>query len=198
MTELNTALKDPSTGLSDNSDKTKQFKFLWEFALNHIANIFKEAGTVEGDSFEWKRIQELINRKYTEVKEISDVLYYFCAEKSKENEVLIRTVGYPYILEDISISITIPLDDLLCRERIKLIDLKSYETGYPLLAQCEGKLPRLIFNKSDLERVLNEMIKSDAAASKLREWARNNFYTAPPISKKQENEDTTDFAQRLK
>ncbi|OOX79335.1 hypothetical protein [Snodgrassella alvi] len=197
MAELNTALKDPSTGLSDNSDKTKQFKFLWEFALKHIANIFKEAGTVEGDSFEWKRIQELINRKYAEVKEISDVLYHFCTEKIKETGVLIRTVGYPYILEDISISITIPLDNLLC-ERIKLIDLKSYETGYPLLAQCKGKLPRLIFNKSDLERVLNEMIKSDAAASKLQEWARNNFYTAPPISKKQENEDTTDFAQRLK
>ena len=173
MTELNTALKDPSTGLSDNSDKTKQFKFLWEFALNHIANIFKEAGTVEGDSFEWKRIQELINRKYAEVKEISDVLYYFCAEKIKETGVLIRTVGYPYILEDISISITIPLDDLLC-ERIKLIDLKSYETGYPLLAQCEGKLPRLIFNKSDLERVLNEMITNKQVASELRAWKRSN------------------------
>lgn len=174
MTDHNTALKDSSTGLSDNSDKTKQFKFLWESALQHIANIFKEAGTIEGDSFEWKRIQELINRKYAEVKEISDVLYYFCAKKSKETGVLIRTVWYPCILEDISISITIPLDDPLLRERIKLIDLKSYETGYPLLAQCEGKLPRLIFNKSDLERVLNEMITNKQVDSELRAWKRNN------------------------
>ena len=188
MTELNTALKDPSAGLSDNSDKTKQFKFLWESALQHIANILKEAGTVEGHSFEWKGIQELINRKYAEVNEINDVLYCFCTEQSKNIGGVINVAWYPNSPEKISIRTEYRRKSggstICSRDGIRLIDLNSYETGYPLLAQYEGMLPRFIFNKSDLERVLNEMIKSEIVAGKLQEWARNNFYNAPPISKK--------------
>lgn len=188
MTDHNTALKDSSTGLSDNSDKTKQFKFLWESALQHIANILKEAGTVEGDSFEWKGIQELINRKYAEVNEINDVLYRFCTEQSKNIGGVINVAWYPNSPEKISIRTEYRRKSggstICSRDGIRLINLNSYETGYPLLAQYEGRLPRFIFNKSDLERVLNEMIKSEIVADKLQEWARNNFYNAPPISKK--------------
>ncbi len=187
MTELNTALKDPSTGLSDNSDKTKQFKFLWESALQHIANIFKEAGTIEGDSFEWKGIQELINRKYAEVNEINDVLYRFCTEQTKKIGGVINIVSYPNSPEKISIRTEYRRKSggsIICsRNGIRLIDLNSYETGYPLLAQYEGRLPRLIFNKSDLERVLNEMIKCEVVVDKLQEWERNNFFIKPSISK---------------
>ena len=188
MTELNTALKDSSTGLSDNSDKTKQLKYLWKIAFGHIANLFKEAGTIEGDSFEWKVIQELINRKYAEVNEINDVLYRFCTEQSKNIGGVINVAWYPNSPEKISIMTEYRRKSggstICSRNGVRLIDLNSYETGYPLLAQYEGRLPRLIFNKSDLERVLNEMIKSEVVADKLQEWVRNNFYNAPPISKK--------------
>ncbi len=194
MTDHNIALKDPSTRLSDNSDKTKKLKYLWGIAFRHIADLFKEAGTIEGDSFEWKVIQELINRKYAEVNEINDVLYRFCTEQSKTIGGVINIVSYTNSPEKISIKTEYRRKSggsIICgRNGIRLIDLNSYETGYPLLAQYEGRLPRLIFNKSDLERVLNEMIKSEVVADKLQEWARNNFYTAPSISKKQEYEAT--------
>ncbi|MGE9657369.1 hypothetical protein ACQP6C_02620 [Snodgrassella alvi] len=187
MTELNTALKDPSTGLSDNSDKTKKLKYLWGIAFGRIADLFKEAGTIEGDSFEWKGIQELINRKYTEVNEINDVLYRFCTEQSKKIGGVINIVSYAKSSEKISIKTEHRRRNggsIICsRNGIRLIDLNSYETGYPLLAQYEGRLPRLIFNKSDLERVLNEMIKSEVVADKLQEWERNNFFIKPSISK---------------
>lgn len=189
MTELNTALKDPSTGLSDNSDKTKKLKYLWGIAFGRIADLFKEAGTIEGDSFEWKGIQELINRKYAEVNEINDVLYRFCTEQTKKIGGVINIVSYSKSSEKISIKTKYRgrgkngVSIRFSRDGIRLIDLNSYETGYPLLAQCEGRLPRLIFNKSDLERVLNEMIKSEIVADKLQEWARNNFFIGPSISK---------------
>ena len=187
MTELNTALKDPSTGLSDNSDKTKKLKYLWGIAFGRIADLFKEAGTIEGDSFEWKGIQELINRKYAEVNEINDVLYRFCTEQTKKIGGVINIVSYPRSSEKISIKTEHRRRNggsIICsRNGIRLIDLNSYETGYPLLAQYEGRLPRLIFNKSDLERVLNEMIKSEVVVDKLQEWERNNFFIKPSISK---------------
>ena len=187
MTELNTALKDPSTGLSDNSDKTKKLKYLWGIAFGRIADLFKEAGTIEGDSFEWKGIQELINRKYAEVNEINDVLYRFCTEQTKKIGGVINIVSYPRSSEKISIKTKHRRRNggsIICsRNGIRLIDLNSYETGYPLLAQYEGRLPRLIFNKSDLERVLNEMIKSEVVVDKLQEWERNNFFIKPSISK---------------
>ena len=82
MTELNTALKDSSTGLSDNSDKTKQFKLLWNNARSVLSPLFKEYclryGTKKLDKF-----SNVVERKYSEVLEINDCLYRICSEMNK-------------------------------------------------------------------------------------------------------------------
>ena len=186
MTELNTALKDPSTGLSDNSDKTKQFKFLWENARSVLSPLFKEHyiryGTKKLDKF-----SNVVKRKYGEVLEINDCLYRICSEmtKSIKNEYKILTSWNTNSPNEINISITTG------RRSKRIITLKSYEVGFPLDIECEGMIPCLIFNKSDLEGVLNEMIKSDAVTSKINNWiTTQDNREKVRISKTYEYEDT--------
>lgn len=186
MTELNTALKNPSTGLSDNSDKTKQFKFLWENARSVLSPLFKEHyiryGTKKLDKF-----SNVVKRKYGEVLEINDCLYRICSEmtKSIKNEYKILTSWNTNSPNEINISITTG------RRSKRIITLKSYEVGFPLDIECEGMIPCPIFNKSDLEGVLNEMIKSDAVTSKINNWiTTQDNREKVRISKTYEYEDT--------
>ena len=186
MTELNTALKDSSTGLSDNSDKTKQFKLLWNNARSVLSPLFKEYclryGTKKLDKF-----SNVVERKYSEVLEINDCLYRICSEmnKSIKNGYQILISCNSNLPNESSISITTG------RRLKRIITLKFYGVGYPLDVECEGLVSCPISNESDLERVLNEMIKSDEVTSKINNWmATQDNREKARISKTYESYDT--------
>ena len=165
MTELNTVLKDPSTGLSDNSDKTKQFKLLWNNARSVLSPLFKEY-CLRYSTKKLDKFSNVVERKYSEVLEINDCLYRICSEmnKSIKNGYQILISCNSNLPNESSISITTG------RRLKRIITLKFYGVGFPLDIECEGMIPCPIFNKSDLEGVLNEMIKSDAVTSKINNW----------------------------
>ena len=165
MTELNTALKDPSTGLSDNSDKTKQFKLLWNNARSVLSPLFKEY-CLRYSTKKLDKFSNVVERKYSEVLEINDCLYRICSEmnKSIKNGYQILISCNSNLPNESSISITTG------RRLKRIITLKSYGVGFPLDIECEGMIPCPIFNKSDLEGVLNEMQKADEVISKINNW----------------------------
>ena len=158
-------LKKSCNGLSDNPDKIKQFKFLWNNAKSVLSPLFKEYclryGIKKLDKF-----SNVVERKYGEVLEINDCLYRICAEMNKS----IKNGNYQ-ILTSWKINTPNEIYINIYRRRLKnIITLKYYEIGYPLDVECDGLLPCPISNKSDLERVLNEIIKSDEMTSKINNW----------------------------